>query len=230
MARLGTDGTIKNDATELAYDRIITLIGRRESHAGNLIDPREIAAELNISMSPVTRALQRLEQEGLVRILPRKGTFVQSSSPQTMFDHLMMREAIECQAARIYCGKPVESSMDTLLGLARKFDDGSGIAGATGDPDHWLADVEFHTFLVGLTQCSDLVKAFGSSMQVGLLVNVSLIAHGIEPPENHEEFVRALTTENSDEAERIVRNHLRDGKPSPVQLMAALGHTSWDDL
>lgn len=230
MASQTSDRTIQQDATDRAYDRVITLIARRELLAGNLIEPREIASELNISMSPVTRALQRLEQEGLVKIIPRKGTFVENSSPQTMFDHLMMREAIECQAARIYCGKPVEDNMETLLKLARNFDKTSGSGTAAADPGHWFADVEFHTYLVGLTRCSDLIRAFRSSMQIGLLVNVSLLSHAAEPPESHEEFVRSLTTTDSDAAEQLVRHHLRHDKPSPVQMMAALGHQGWNDL
>ena len=230
MAGIGNHSTIQKDATELAYDRVITLIGRRELLPGNLIEPREIASELDISMSPVTRALQRLEQEGLVRIIPRKGTFVENSSPRTMYDHLMMREAIECQAARIYCGKPVEDNLEMLLQLARRFDDASPSVGSNADPRHWFADVELHTTLVGLSESTDLIRAFRSSMQVGLLVSVSLLTHVAEPPESHEEFVRALTTTDSNEAERLVRHHLRNDKPTPGQLMAPLGHHSWESL
>lgn len=218
------------DSSQRAYDHVIELIASRRLQSGNLIEPREIATTLAISMSPVTRALQRLEQEGLVRILPRKGTFVENSNPRSLFDHLMMREALECQAARIYCGKAIEENMEQLLALARGFDDASSEPGPTGDLDRWMADIELHRFLVSLTKSSDLIKAYQSSMRLGLLINVSLFTTDGGPPASHAELVTGLTTQDSDEAEHLIREHLRSNKPSPLEFLDMLGHKTWKDI
>jgi DNA-binding GntR family transcriptional regulator len=217
-------------STDRAYNRIISLIANRTLQAGNLIEARTIAAELDISMSPVTRALQRLEQEGLVRIVPRTGSFVEEGDLQTLFDNMMMREALECQAARIYCGSPIEENLDTLHELARKVDAIPSIASPELDPDRWLADIAFHQFLVSLSRNSVLIKAFGNIMRIGILLNLNMFARSTEQSENHVELANALVTRDSDEAERLIRSHLRSHKPSPREFSEVLGHKTWDDL
>ena len=40
------------------------------------LDERQLSEQLQISRTPIREALARLEQEGLVRIAPRKGVFI----------------------------------------------------------------------------------------------------------------------------------------------------------
>jgi len=109
----------KKDLSQLAYIYLIDQLTRKELEPGNLIEPRDIAGQLKISISPVNKALHLLAHEGFVKIIPRKGSFVENSNPSSLMDQMMLREAIECQAARIYCGSPVQDNRDKLMLLIR---------------------------------------------------------------------------------------------------------------
>lgn len=64
------------DLTEQTYRFLKDRILRREINPGEKILVEEIARGLRVSRTPVVNALKMLESDGLVEILPRRGTFV----------------------------------------------------------------------------------------------------------------------------------------------------------
>ena len=220
---LNEDG--KRDLTGKAHDYLIEQLIHHELQPGNLIEPREIADRLGTSVAPVNRALHRLAHEGFVRIIPRKGSFVENSNPKSIIDQMMMREAIECQAARIYCGTSVEENMETLLALAEKIE---------GTPasyyDHWTKEIEYHTFLVSLTYCSNMIRSFKSSMRLGFFLRLNLFYREATDSANHIKLTKSFVTTDPDEAERIIRQHLRIGKPLLFQELEIVKQKTWKDI
>jgi DNA-binding GntR family transcriptional regulator len=68
---------------------------------GDRVHDHRLAAEFGVSRSPVREALKRLEHYGLIRVLPRRGTYVaQLLSRAETSDLLEIREALEGIAAR----------------------------------------------------------------------------------------------------------------------------------
>ena len=202
-------------------ERLIT----HQLQPGNLVIPSEIAKELEISVSPVTRALQRLEHEGFVKIIPKKGSFVENSSPESILGQMMMREAIECQAARIYCGRLVEENIDRVIDLAEAI---------RGTPEtyhaDWEAEIAFHTRLVSLTGVSNLIRAFENTVKLGFFLRLNLVFRITGYADNHVELAKDLLTGDPDGAERRIRHHLRSGKPEALQHWEIAPHNSWDDM
>lgn len=215
----------KVDLTQQAYGYLIEQLISHDLQPGNLIEPREIANALGISMSPVTRALHQLGHEGFVKIIPRKGSFVENSNPKSIFEQMMMREALECQAARIYCGKPVQENMDKLLELAKVIEDTPA-----SFHEHWEVEIEYHSFLVGLSDCSNLIRLFDSSMRLGFFLRLNLFFRETAHPESHVDLAKSLTTTDADKAEQIIRHHLRSGKPTLLQELEISKYKAWQDI
>ena len=213
------------DLAQEAFDHLIGQLATRELEPGNLIEPKEIAGALGISMSPVTRALHQLEHEGLIKIIPRKGSFVANSNPESIFEQMMMREALECQAARIYCGKPVEENLDKLLSMAEAID-----RTPTSFQEHWETEIKFHSLLVSLSACSSLARAFESSMRLGFFLRLNLFFREMSPSESHVDLAKALVTVDPDEAEEAVRHHLRSGKPAHLQEYEVSEYKGWQEI
>ena len=63
-----------------AYDEIKKMIINCIYAPGALLNEHDLVSELNISRTPIREALNRLEQEGLVRIIPKKGIMVSNIS------------------------------------------------------------------------------------------------------------------------------------------------------
>jgi len=62
---------------------------------------RKMAGLARVSVIPVIEALNRLAADGLVESRPQWGFFVASPDMNQMRDRLMLREAVECQVARL---------------------------------------------------------------------------------------------------------------------------------
>ncbi|MEA4881318.1 MAG: GntR family transcriptional regulator, partial [Synergistaceae bacterium] len=58
---------------DFAYEEIRKLILRRETSEGVILSENSLAAELNMSRTPVREALQRLQMEGFLEIHPNRG-------------------------------------------------------------------------------------------------------------------------------------------------------------
>jgi DNA-binding GntR family transcriptional regulator len=65
---------------------------------GQAVSENEIVEMLQVSRTPVREALQRLANEGLIRVVPQVGTFVTQIALARIREALFMREAIECAA------------------------------------------------------------------------------------------------------------------------------------
>ncbi|MEM6489380.1 MAG: GntR family transcriptional regulator [Pseudomonadota bacterium] len=78
------------------------------------MDERGLAEQLGTSRTPVRAALGRLEQEGFVETLPRRGVFIRQKSLAEVRQMLEMWAALEAAAARMACARASEAEVDAL--------------------------------------------------------------------------------------------------------------------
>lgn len=71
-----------------------------ELKAGERLIERELAERLNISRTPVREALRKLDSEGLIKIIPRKGGIVSELSSEEILDMFLILESLETLAVR----------------------------------------------------------------------------------------------------------------------------------
>jgi DNA-binding GntR family transcriptional regulator len=71
-----------------------------ELKAGERLIERELADVLKISRTPVREALRKLDSEGLIRIIPRKGGIVADLSDEDIIDMFEILESLEALAVR----------------------------------------------------------------------------------------------------------------------------------
>ena len=77
------------------YDILVDRILSGEYTPGMNLVEQEIARELRISRTPVREALLRLKLEGLVKIIPRGGIYVEEANVQTIRDVTEVRLVLE---------------------------------------------------------------------------------------------------------------------------------------
>ncbi len=83
------------------HQRVYETIRQRIlDHNGRVtLSETNLAAELGVSRTPVREAIRRLAWEGLVRQIPKVGTFMQIPNREDMQDLFEVRLALECLAA-----------------------------------------------------------------------------------------------------------------------------------
>jgi DNA-binding GntR family transcriptional regulator len=105
-----------------AYQEIRNQILKGELPVGMALARRKLASALNISVPPVSEALQQLEHEGLVESRPRVGTRVRVPTRQDVEDRSLVREALETQAARLFAERATPAEKKALRQMGRQVD------------------------------------------------------------------------------------------------------------
>jgi len=182
---------------------------------GEEINRKAIASELGVSLAPVNEAIGQLQVEGFLEITPRKQTRVRLIRREEVRGLLILREAIECQAARLYCGELVRSRMDDLQSLARRVDESQ-----PASAENEQAESDFHGALIGLVGVPVLREEFQKVMRRRLFHMINLIAPWqTQPPlDNHLTLLARLATHDPDEAERAMRTHLERGREGMLSV------------
>jgi DNA-binding GntR family transcriptional regulator len=122
---------------------------------GDRLRYTEIASELQVSMTPVKEALLRLEQEGLVMTMPRKGTFVTGITDHDIGDYMRIRLALEQLAADMICERKIPPENIQNLDLINAELDKAIAENRLNDAI--AKDVEFHSTLIALSDSKRLV-------------------------------------------------------------------------
>ncbi len=196
---------IKTSRADLAYDHILQKMLTRELKPGDWLDRKSIAEELRFSVMPVNQAIQKLVNEGMLVSLPRRGTQVRIPDLDEVRGQLTVREALETQAARLYCGQPVHDAIDRLLPLAELADSGDQSAA-------WKTDVTFHRSLMKLANCEPLLANFDRLMRLAVFQISMFTASDINRADNHVCLLSDLARCTPSEAEERIRYHIHAGK------------------
>lgn len=192
-----------------AHDFLLTEIMEGRLLPGDEVNRRQVAERLGVSLAPVSEAVSQLESEGFLEVAPRRQTRVRIIRKEEVRGLLIIREAMECQAARLYAGKRVEENEEALLALATEVDNSKP---GTAANEH--AECRFHEALVGLVDCPFLSEEFSKIMRRKLFNKLNAVMPWTSQPplDCHCDLVRNLKQATSDEAEVLIRRHLERGR------------------
>ena len=177
-----------------------------------------MAAQLGMSVAPVLEAMLLLSEEGLLETRPRSGTRVREPSVADVRGRHWLREALECQVARLVFGEPVRRNWDALLPLARAVD--SALA---DDPERWRAEVAFHSALAALVGSEAFLVVFRKTVRATLFYEIKVLKGAAEaaqgraahtgPARSHVRLLERLRdAATPEEAEAAARDDLNRGK------------------
>jgi DNA-binding GntR family transcriptional regulator len=196
-------------AYELIRERITTL----EMPPGSVIHEQQLAAELDMGLSPVREALKLLAHDSLVVIPPRHGLYVAEVNVPDLEQLSEMRMALESLSARLAAQRATEDDITVLEALrleqARISED------STAESSRRLFDVDhkFHQAVARAARNQYLADAlerlFGLSQRLWYLALPQL---GFLPSavETHLDLVDAIKDRDTDRADLIMRSHVQE--------------------
>jgi DNA-binding GntR family transcriptional regulator len=177
---------------------------------GEKISIEELSRELGVSRTPLWGAINRLEAEGIVEIVPRQGVYLIKYDPDRALEIYEAREALEGMAARLAAERitdrqfaALQANIDEQRDYLKK-----------GDVDgyHALA-LEFHEQIVRIAQNRTLERLLMSILaQIrAMRVQRSYVPmHLPQSCEDHEKLLKALRRRDPDRAEHEARTHMKD--------------------
>jgi DNA-binding GntR family transcriptional regulator len=113
---------------------------------GALINKHTICERLGVSRFPVSEALARLQTEGLVEILPQRGTRVTRIRLDDVRESMFIRRALEAETARMVAPTITD---ETIAALTRNIRYQTAALEAEDRSGFHALDLEFHQILIG---------------------------------------------------------------------------------
>lgn len=191
-------------------------------HAGEV----EIARQLGMSRTPVHQAMARLQEEGLVRIQPKRGILICGLSPAELADAYEIVVALEGAAAERLAGQEAASRGRTADALAA-LTDAMETALARNDLAGWAAaDEAFHETLVaacGNTRLQRMAGTIADQLHRARMFTLKLRPVPADSAGQHRAIVDALRNGNAAAAREAAAAHRRSACSAILPLVEKLG-------
>ena len=120
------------------------------------LDERQLSLELGVSRTPVREALCRLENEGFVHTIPRRGAFVARKTKKEVLEMITVWAALESMAARLITENASAEEIATLREMFSSYDDDGAVQARIDEYSE--INVSFHQALFRLSRCDLLSK------------------------------------------------------------------------
>lgn len=140
---------------DVVFQTLRQSILRGELEPGERLMEIHLADRLGVSRTPIREAIRKLELEGLVVMIPRRGAIVASITEKDLQDVLEVRRTLEIMAAEIACDRITPEQLAELADAGREFrklkdsDDYTSLA---------AADVRFHDIIYAATDNQRLIS------------------------------------------------------------------------
>ncbi|MCX7787194.1 MAG: GntR family transcriptional regulator [Spirochaetes bacterium] len=199
-------------AAERVYRTILRKIIQGEFLPGTRLPRRKLAELTGVSQIPVLEALKRLEQDGLVEYRPRCGCIVAVPTVHRILDMYALREAIECQVARILSLQITQEQTQQFLQHATHLDS----ILYSSEEEGYVSDLHyrFHIQLAEATGFESLVSLLRKANFLWLLWKGihSKREHRVQSKESHAKLVKCISDGNPQNAEEAMRRHILEAK------------------
>lgn len=202
---------------ERVYDTLKKIIVFQEIPPGEKIDEEFFAKQLGVSRTPIRESLCRLENEGIVTILPRRGAFVVKHSKERIVEILLVREVLEGLGARLAAEQIDEGTIEEMKSLFKDFSE-SNIQ--VRSKKYTQADLEFHTLIFKKSKNSllmSMMNILNDHIQMLRLRTVALKGRPEHSLSEHLKIIEALEKRNPSLAELLMREHIQNVRDSVLK-------------
>lgn len=205
-------------ASDIAYRIISQKILDGEYPPGMKLSRRKMAEATGVSVIPVIEALKRLEEDRLVESKPQWGSFVTVPTLEKIKESYQLREAIECQSARILAEHMTAEQKAVLMTIATELDTVPYKKETVIDSRD--SHMMFHTKLTDFTGNHLLVDTLRKINLFWILCKaISTNAPNTSYPRYwHRYLVDVIAKGDPEEAEQAMRRHVND---SLISIIAA---------
>ncbi len=140
---------------DVVFNTLRQAILTGELKPGERLMEIHLANKLGVSRTPIREAIRKLELEGLVTMIPRRGAEVAQITEKSMNDVLEVRRALDALCVELACERITQEDMGRLKQACEAFE----AAVRTRDVKKIArADVELHDIIVQATGNQRLVQ------------------------------------------------------------------------
>ena len=195
---------------DVVFNTLRQAILRGELKPGERLMEIQLANKLGVSRTPIREAIRKLELEGLVLMIPRKGAEVAEITEKSLKDVLEIRRALEDLAVRLACEKITK---DELKELKKAGDEFKKVLKSQDITEVAEADVRFHDVIYMATDNPKLIQLLNNFREQMYRFRVEYLKKSEVRPQllaEHDEIIKYITEGNKEEASRVVTRHIEN--------------------
>ncbi|GAA4562242.1 GntR family transcriptional regulator [Planotetraspora kaengkrachanensis] len=203
---LAVDGT--SSLTEQVIESVREAIHSGELRPGELYSVYRLAAQLNVSRTPVREAMLRLAEAGMVRFERSRGFRVLRRDPREIAEVFHLRLLLEVPAARIAAGRADPALIEAMRA---ELDAMRAAAGDHDEPRFMRHDRAFHELLLTAGANRKLVSVAGNLRDATMTLGASTVDRSrtlADIAAEHEPILTAVEAGDADATGRAMRSHL----------------------
>ena len=192
------------------YEALRELIEHMDIYAGKdliRLDERALGEQLGVSRTPVREAISRLEQEGIVENIARRGAFVVRKNKDEILDIVDVWAALESMAARLATSR---ASDEEISQLRKNFTSFDGEDARAHIDEYSDTNIEFHQTIIRLghseliTQMADQLFFHMRAIRASTIKDRDRAAQSVM---DHTRIIEAIEERDAYHAEQLVRDH-----------------------
>lgn len=196
---------------EKVYEAIRNAVIAGQYAPGERLPQRKLAETFNTTTITVREALRFLEQDGLILIEPKWGAMVVEITAEKIYGRYIVREALEGMAARLAAENITDDERSELMDMAAECDR-ELVSNRMSRQDKANLHYKLHEKIVTITRCPELIQSINrNNLHTVILSNAYHIDWLHDNPERHRTLIQGINSGDADRAERIMREHVRDG-------------------
>ena len=193
---------------DVEFQTLRQAILRGELKPGERLMEVRLAKKLGVSRTPIREAIRKLELEGLVLMIPRRGAEVAEITEKSMRDVLEVRRALEVLAVSLSCDRISGEQIEALKEAAEEFDRSLTLDDVTRTAE---ADVHFHDIIYRSTDNQRLIQLLSNLGEQMYRYRVEYLKHREFHPQisrEHKELISYLEAGQKGQAEEKIAVHI----------------------
>ena len=218
-------GELKMDVSEylplrdVVFNTLRQAILRGEMEPGERLMEIQLSQKLGVSRTPIREAIRKLELEGLVIMIPRKGAEVAHITEKDMRDVIEVRSTLEELAVTLACKNVTPDKIEALKAANKVFESAIIYKDVVNIVD---ADVSFHDIIYAMTDNQRLIQIINNLREQMYRYRLEYVkdarTHSILISE-HNDIIQKLQDKNVEDAKTVVRQHINNQEKGIVRLL-----------
>ena len=170
------------------------------------LDERQLSEKLGVSRTPIREAIAKLESEGIVITVPRRGVFVHRKSKKELIDIVTVWAGLEGYAAHLIIKNSKKEEIESLNKYCQYTKQN-----VLSDLDNYSNDnIKFHEQIMKLTKVrlmSEILESQLIHLQYLRKKFIIQSDRSLKSIEEHNEIVKSLVAGQSLKAEKLLKYH-----------------------
>lgn len=206
---------------DVVFNTLRQAILKGELKPGERLMEIALAERLGVSRTPIREAMRKLELEGLVVMIPRRGAQVANITEKDLNDVLEVRIALENMAIEKACKRMTEEEMEKLWQAAKEFEHTMAEGNLVRLAE---ADVAFHEIIYQASDNCRLIQVLNNLREQIYRYRVEYLKE--EEIRNvlikeHEQLYNAVKDRDVKRAQEISFEHIENQRKAIIQTIAA---------